>query len=125
MINDKIRSDFEIISKNDFAYLDTGATSQHPKQVIDAEANYYKKFNANPYRGSYSLSITATDMFNNARHKVAKLINAKFDEEIIFTKNTTESLNLFMQSYALNNLNKNDDIVLSIMEHQSMIVPMQ
>ena len=125
MENEKIRSDFEIITKNNFAYLDTGATSQRPKQVVDAEANFYKKHNANPYRGNYSLSINATQMFNEARHKIAKLINAKFDEEIIFTKNTTESLNLFMQSYALQNLNKNNEIVLSIMEHHSMIVPMQ
>ena len=125
MENEKIRSDFEIIAKNNFAYLDTGATSQHPNQVIEAETNFYKKYNANPYRGTYSLSVNATTMFNEARHKVAKLINAKFDEEIIFTKNTTESLNLFAQSYAFNNLTQKDEIVLSIMEHHSMIVPMQ
>lgn len=123
--NNEIRNDFEILSKNNFAYLDTGATSQHPKQVVNAEASFYKKFNANPHRGSYSLSVLATQKLEGAREKIAKFINAKYNEEIIFTKNSTESLNLFMQSYALNNLTKNDEIVLSIMEHHSMIVPMQ
>ena len=123
--NLQIKEDFEILKNNKFAYLDTGATSQHPKCVLKAVHNYYTKYNANPYRGSYSLSVTATNLYNQARHKVAKLINAKHDEEIIFTKNATESLNLIAYSYCLNNLTKNDEIVVSIMEHHSTIVPMQ
>ena len=121
----EIKKDFDILCANDYCYLDTGATSQHPKCVIEAEANYYRKQNANPHRGSYSLSVTATNLFNEARTKIAKFINAKFDEEIIFTKNATESLNLFAYSYALNNLKTDDEVVVSIMEHHSVIVPLQ
>lgn len=123
--NNDIRADFEILKNNEYAYLDSGATSQHPKQVLDSVNDYYLHHNANPYRGAYSLSVTATQMYNDARHKVAKLINSKYDEEILFTKNATESLNLVAYSYGLSNLHKGDEIVLSIMEHHSMIVPWQ
>lgn len=123
--NNDIRADFEILADNKFAYLDSGATSQHPRQVLDAVRDFYAHHNANPYRGSYSLSVTATQMYNDARHKVAKLINTKHDEEILFTKNATESLNLVAYSYGLENLKQGDKIVLSIMEHHSMIVPWQ
>ena len=125
MQQNEIIKDFEIIANNDFAYLDSGATSQRPKQVLNAELYFYKKYNANPHRGSYSLSVLATQKFEDARQKVATFLNAKSSDEIIFTKNATESLNLVMQSYALSNLKKNDEIVLSIMEHHSMIVPAQ
>ena len=84
-----------------------------------------KKNNANPHRGAYSLSIEATEQYENTRTKIAKFINAKHREEIIFTKNATESLNLIAYSYGLNELKQDDEIVVSIMEHHSNIVPWQ
>lgn len=123
-IND-IKSDFKILKDNNFAYLDSGATSQHPQCVLDAVNNYYLHDNANPYRGAYSLSVRATQKYNEARHKVAAFINSPSDEQILFTKNATESLNLIAYAYGLNNLKKGDEVVLSIMEHHSMIVPWQ
>lgn len=124
-INYEIKKEFPIFDNNNFAYLDSGATSQKPKCVLDAMQNFYKTLNANAHRGTYSLSIKASNVIDQTRHKVAKLINAKFDEEIIFTKNATESLNLLAYSYGLTNLNNGDEVVLSIMEHHSMIVPFQ
>lgn len=123
--NKNIKADFEILKNNEYAYLDSGATSQHPNCVLDAVKDYYTNHNANPYRGTYSLSVRATKLYNQARHKVAELINSPNDEQIIFTKNATESLNLVAYAYGLNNLKANDEVVLSIMEHHSMIVPWQ
>ena len=125
MKKNSIRDDFPILSDNKFAYLDSGATSQKPKCVLNCMIDYYKTSNANAHRGAYSLSIKASQILEEARHKVKEFLNAKFDEEIIFTKNATESLNLFAYSYALNNLNEGDEVVLSILEHHSMIVPLQ
>jgi len=123
--SNEIKKDFPIFSNTKFAYLDSGATSQKPKSVLDAMQNFYQTTNANVHRGTYSLSIKASQILSDARHKVAKFINAKFDEEIIFTKNATESLNLLAYSYALNNLKSGDEVVLSILEHHSLIVPFQ
>ncbi len=120
-----IRDDFPIFKNKDIAYLDSGATTQKPQYVIDAIDNFYKKSNANPHRGAYSLSIEATEEYENARKKVQKFINAKFSEEIIFSKNASESLNLIAYSYGLDNLKEGDDVVLSIMEHHSNLVPWQ
>ena len=119
------KQDFPILKNNKIFYLDNGATSQHPNKVLSDVLSFYKKFNANPHRGSYSLSVKATNIYENAREGVKNFINAKDKCEIIFTKNATESLNLVAYSYALNNLKKGDEIVLSIMEHHSMIVPFQ
>ena len=83
---EKIRKDFPIL-EGDIAYLDSGATTQKPKQVIKAIEEFYEKNNANPHRGAYSLSIEATEQYENTRTKIAKFINAKHREEIIFTKN--------------------------------------
>lgn len=120
-----IKNDFPILQNRDIAYLDSGATTQKPRQVIEAIDNFYEKSNANPHRGAYSLSIEATEQYENTRTKIAKFINAKHREEVIFTKNATESLNLIAYSYGLNELKKDDEIVVSIMEHHSNIVPWQ
>lgn len=123
MTNYEIREDFPILK--DITYLDSGATTQKPLEVIDAIADYYKKENANIHRGAYELSIRATQEYDNARSKVAKFINAGKSQEIVFTRNTTESMNLVAYSYGLNNLKKDDIILISIMEHHSDLVPWQ
>jgi cysteine desulfurase/selenocysteine lyase len=126
MINvEEIKKDFPILNNRDIAYLDSGATTQKPIQVIKAIENYYENENANPHRGAYSLSIEATEAYENTRTKIAKFINAKHREEIIFSKNATESLNLIAYSYGLENLKKDDEVVISIMEHHSNLVPWQ
>ena len=122
---DDIKNDFPILENRNIAYLDSAATTQKPKQVIDAVDDYYKRYNANPHRGAYSLSIEATEKYENTRAKIAKFINAKYAEEIIFSKNATESLNLLAYSYGMDNLKQNDEVVLSIMEHHSNLVPWQ
>lgn len=119
------RDDFPIFKNRDIAYLDSGATAQKPQMVIDAIDNFYEKFNANPHRGAYTLSIEATAMYEDTRAKIAKFINARHAEEIIFSKNASESLNLLAYSYGLDNLKKGDDVVISIMEHHSNLVPWQ
>ena len=125
MTNYELRKDFEILENNRIAYLDSGATTQKPKYVIDAIKNYYEHDNANPHRGAYKLSIRATEVYDEAREKVKKFINAKDAREIVFTRNATESLNLIAYSYGLKNIEKDDKIVLSIMEHHSNLVPWQ
>ena len=119
------RKDFPIFENRDISYLDSGATSQKPQYVINAIEEFYKKFNANPHRGAYSLSLEATEQYENTREKIAKFINARNKEEIIFSKNASESLNLIAYSYGLSNLKQNDEVVLSIMEHHSNLVPWQ
>ena len=120
-----IRKDFPIFKNKDIVYLDSGATSQRPKCVIDAIDEFYNNKNANPHRGAYELSIEATEAYENTRDKIAKFINAAHREEIIFTKNASEALNLIAYSYGLDNLNEGDSVVLSIMEHHSNLVPWQ
>ena len=119
------KDDFPILKNRDISYLDSGATTQKPQCVIDAVENYYKMYNANPHRGAYSLSIEATEVYENTRVKIAKFINAENPEQIIFSKNATESLNLLAYSYGLDNLQPEDEVVLSIMEHHSNLVPWQ
>ena len=119
------KKDFPILNNRDIAYLDSGATTQKPKYVIDAIDEFYKKYNANPHRGAYELSIEATEKYESTRAKIAKFINARFPEEIIFSKNASESLNLIAYSYGLENLKPGDEIVISIMEHHSNLVPWQ
>lgn len=122
---EEIRKDFPILQNKEITYLDSGATTQKPIQVIKAVEEFYEKYNANPHRGAYSLSIEATEVYENTRKKIAKFINAKYTEEIIFSKNATESLNLLAYSYGIENLKKDDEIVISIMEHHSNLVPWQ
>ncbi len=119
------KDEFPILQERKISYLDSGATTQKPQCVIDAIESYYKECNANPHRGAYSLSIEATEKYESTREKIAKFINARNREEIIFSKNATESLNLIAYSYGLDNLKKDDEVVLSIMEHHSNLVPWQ
>ena len=120
-----IKKDFPLLENENIIYLDSGATTQKPIQVIKAVEEFYQKYNANPHRGAYSLSVEATEQYENTRTKIAKFINAKHREEIIFSKNATESLNLIAYSYGLDNLKKDDEVVISIMEHHSNLVPWQ
>lgn len=122
---DKFKKDFPILMSRDVVYLDSGATSQKPASVIDAINNYYNNHNSNPHRGAYSLSIEATKAYEDGRAKVAKFINSPSASQIIFTKNASEALNIIAYSYGLDNLKENDEVVLSIMEHHSNLVPWQ
>ena len=120
-----LKRDFPLLMQNNIAYLDSAATTQKPMQVINAISEYYKNANANPHRGAYKLSLESTKAYDEARKKIAKFINAKRENQIVFTRNATESLNLIAYSYGLNNLCSKDKIVLSIMEHHSNLVPWQ
>ena len=122
---ENIKKDFPLLENRSITYLDSGATTQKPIQVINAIEEFYKKNNANPHRGAYTLSIEATEVYESTRQKIAKFINAKHPEEIIFSKNATESLNLIAYSYGMDNLKKDDEVVISIMEHHSNLVPWQ
>ena len=122
---EEIKNDFPILKNRKITYLDSGATTQKPIQVINEIEEYYKNYNANPHRGAYSLSIEATQKYEETREKIARFINAKHKEEIIFSKNATESLNLLAYSYGMQNLKKDDEVVISIMEHHSNLVPWQ
>ena len=121
----EIKKDFPILNNEKIVYLDSGATTQKPVQVIQAVEEFYKKYNANPHRGAYTLSMEATEIYENTRNKISKFINARYSEEIIFSKNATESLNLIAYSYGMDNLKKDDEVVISIMEHHSNLVPWQ
>ena len=125
MSNYKIKEDFPILNNSNITYLDSAATTQKPKEVLNAIKEFYENYNANPHRGAYKLSINATMVYDRAREKVANLINAESSKQIVFTRNATESLNLIAYSYGLENLKKEDEIVLSIMEHHSNLVPWQ
>ena len=120
-----IKKDFPIFENRNITYLDSGATTQKPIQVIKAIDEFYEKNNANPHRGAYTLSVDATEEYENTRNKISKFINSRFPEEIIFTKNASEALNLIAYSYGLDNLKKEDEVVISIMEHHSNLVPWQ
>ena len=124
-ITDCIRCDFPLLIQTNEAYLDNAATSQKPYCVINAVDDFYKHTNANPLRGLYELSVSATDRYENAREAVRKFIHAKESAEIVFTRNATESLNLIAYSYGLSNLREGDEIVVSITEHHSNILPWQ
>lgn len=128
-MSDNYRADFPLLAEKmnglPIAYLDNGATTQKPESVIGAITEYYRRQNANPHRGAYALSVTATDVYENCRERVAKFINAKRAREIIFTKNATESLNLVAYSYGLSVLKPGDEILISVAEHHSNLVPWQ
>ena len=109
----------------DIIYFDNAATSQKPDCVIKAEEDFYTQHNANPLRGSYPLSVEATDIYENSRIKVQKFINAASNREIIFTRNSTESLNLIAYSYGLTNVKAGDKVLVSGMEHHSNMLPWQ
>ena len=121
--------DFPILNRKmngkPIVYLDNGATTQKPESVVRSICGYYGGCNANPHRGAYQLSVRATDIYESARERVAKFINAPSPADIIFTKNATESLNLIAYSYGLSNVGADDEIVLTISEHHSNLVPWQ
>ena len=122
---EEIKKDFPLLTNNKITYLDSGATTQKPNQVIKAIEEFYERYNANPHRGAYSLSMEATQSYEETRTKIAKFINAKHREEIIFSKNATESLNILAYSYGMDKLKKDDEVAISIMEHHSNLVPWQ
>ena len=95
------KKDFPLLKGNDLVYLDNAATAQRPMQVLLAEQEFYEKYNANPLRGLYALGLAATEQYELAREKVRGFIHAKSEKEIIFTRNTTESINLAAYSYGL------------------------
>ena len=129
MSNRDFLKDFPTLNKEKngkrIVYLDSAATTQKPKSVIEAINNYYENSNANPHRGAYELSVLATEAYDEAREKVRKFINAEHFEEIIFTKNATEAFNLLAISYGMNFINEGDEIVISIAEHHSNLIPWQ
>ncbi len=125
MLN-KYREDFPILNDNDsLVYLDSAATTQKPKSVIEKMKEYYYEENANPHRGLYDLSVKATKAYEDARDKVAAFVGAKSSKEIIFTRNTSESLNLIAMTYGNMVIQEGDEIVISILEHHSNLLPWQ
>ncbi|MBP5156768.1 MAG: cysteine desulfurase [Treponema sp.] len=129
---DECRKDFKFFSVSEenranegLIYFDNAATTQRPECVIAAVADFYRYSNANPLRGLYGLSIKATDLYAEARHTVARFLHAAEDCQILFTRNTSESLNLVAYSWALQNLEEGDEVVVSCMEHHSNLLPWQ
>lgn len=123
------RRDFPLLGQRmngrSIVYLDNGATTQKPESMIRALCGYYGGCNANPHRGAYALSVEATAIYENARKRVARFISAKDVRDVIFTKNATEALNLVAYSYGLANVGAGDEIVLTVSEHHSNLVPWQ
>lgn len=119
------RKDFPLLMAQDIAYLDNAATAQRPQCVLDAVNRFYCEQNANPLRGLYPLSVAATDAYENARAAVRRFLNAKSTSEIVFTRNTTEGLNLVAYSYGLSHIRAGDEVVVSILEHHSDLLPWQ
>lgn len=113
------------VNGHKLSYLDSAATTQKPESVIKAVDDYYNLFNANPHRGAYYLSIKATEMYESTREVVKDFIGAKKAKEIVFVKNATEGLNLLAYSYGMSFINPGDEIVISIAEHHSNLVPWQ
>src|SRR5271157_1702015 len=120
---DAIREDFPIL--RGIVYLDSGATSQRPKQVLDAVDGFYRKGNANVARGLYKLAEDATIAYEDVREKTRRFINAASQKEIIFTKNTTESMNIVMRGWGEKHIKTGDQVVTTVMEHHSNFVPWQ
>lgn len=124
-----VRADFPILHQEvhgkPLVYLDSAATSQKPIAVLNTLRDYYEQDNANVHRGAHTLSVRATDAYEGARDKVASFVNAASRQEIVFTRNATEAINLVAYSWGLNTLQRGDEIILSVMEHHSNIIPWQ
>ena len=124
-----IRNDFPILQRrvgeHQLVYLDNAATSQKPRQVIDSIVDYYHSYNSNVHRGVHTLSMEATDHYEEARQKVSKFLNAQSPETIVWVRNTTEAINLVSYTWAQTHLSAGQDIVLTEMEHHSNLVPWQ
>ncbi len=129
MIDEEILKQFPILSQkvngHSLVYLDNAATSQKPLQVIESIDFYYRMINSNVHRGVHTLGTRATDAYEGAREKVRNFINANSNEEVIFTRGTTSSINFVAQSYGLANVNEDDEIVITYMEHHSNLIPWQ
>ncbi|MGK7930839.1 MAG: SufS family cysteine desulfurase [Microcystaceae cyanobacterium] len=125
----KVRNDFPILNQEvngkPLVYLDNAATSQKPVSVLKAMQSYYELDNANVHRGAHSLSIRATEAYEGARDKVAAFINASSRQEIIYTRNASEAINIVAYSWGLENLKEGDEIITTVMEHHSNLVPWQ
>ena len=126
---EEIRKEFPFLNLKPngkpIVYLDNGATTQKPREVIDNIKNFYESENGNPHRGAHYLAMKSTEVYEDARQKIADFIGARKASEVVFLRNATEALNLFAYSYGLNNLKEGDEIVISIMEHHSNLVPWQ
>src|SRR3954452_16986587 len=127
---DRIRNDFPILTQpvrggRPLVYLDNAATTQKPRQVIDRIVRYYTEENANVHRGVHYLSETATASYGKARTTVKQFINARDEKEIVFTRGTTEGINLVVQSWGRKNVGAGDEVLISAIEHHSNIVPWQ
>ena len=126
---DQVRADFPILNQEvngkPLVYLDNAATSQKPLLVLNRLRDYYEQYNANVHRGAHTLSAKATDAYEGTRDKVTKFINAASRQEIVYTRNASEAINLVAYSWGMNNLQPGDEIILSVMEHHSNIVPWQ
>ncbi len=126
---DAVRADFPVLERqvhgHPLVYLDTAASAQRPRQVIEAMDDYYRRYNANIHRGVHTLSQEATEAFEQARRRVAEFINAPAAGEVVFTRGTTESINLVAQSFARPRLAPGDQVLITHMEHHSNIVPWQ
>ncbi len=119
------KNDFEILHDDKYIYFDNAATTQRPRQVINAVSEFYRTINSNPLRGLYKWSVESTQAYENSRRKIAEFVGAKDASEIIFTRNSTESLNLIAYSWGLNNIKKGDNITVTILEHHSNLLPWQ
>jgi len=120
------KADFPLLAtRPDIAFLDSAATAQRPACVLDAERDFYTQMNANPLRGLYSLSVEATEAIAKVRQQIANLIHADDANDIVFTRNTSESLNLVAKSFAPTVLEPGDEVVITIMEHHSNLIPWQ
>lgn len=118
-----LRGDFPLIAgRPDLVYLDSAATSQKPKRILEALDRYYKELNANVHRGAYRLSVAATEAYEEARRRMARFLNAE-EREIVFVRNTTEAMNLVAYAWGLRNLKEGDGILVTEMEHHASLVP--
>jgi len=126
---EKVRRDFPLLERKGkgrrLVYLDSAATSQKPTQVIEKITDYYERYNANPHRGIHTLSEEATAEYEGAREKIARFVNAQSTAGVVFTKNCTEAINLVAYAWARRNLKRGDEILCSVMEHHSNLVPWQ
>lgn len=129
LLADEVRADFPILHQEvngkPLVYLDNAATSQKPQAVLDAMLHYYQADNANVHRGVHTLSARATEAYEGARDKVAAFVNAASRDEIVFTRNASEAINLVAYSWGLSNLQAGDEVLLTVMEHHSNLVPWQ
>ena len=126
---ERVRAEFPILSREvhgkPLVYLDSAASAQRPQSVIDAVSGFYSRYNANVHRGVHQLSVEASEAFEQSRSTVRRHLNAESDREIVFTRGTTEAVNLVAQSFLRPKIQPGDEILITHMEHHSNIVPWQ